>query len=130
MDFVPTLAMAALIFKIVDLLRYANNRDFNGVFTQLITWFAGIVVAFLVAKTAWAASISVAGLPLSKLGTWSIVFAGASIGSGASVFNDARKAVDASQTAALPTLFGARWSRRPPATPAPAPTPVVNPPAT
>lgn len=105
MEFVPAIAMLALVLKVVDFLRYARARDYNGVLTQAVTWVAGVVVLLLVAKTTWAAMISVAGVPLGKLGFWSIVFAGLTVSSGASVVNDYRKALDNTNSAAIPTLL-------------------------
>lgn len=105
MEFVPAVAMLALVLKVVDFLRYAKARDYNGVLTQLITWVAGVVVLLLVAQTSWSAMIGVAGVPLGKLGFWSLVFAGLTISSGASLVNDYRKAIDNSNSAAIPTLL-------------------------
>jgi hypothetical protein len=112
--------MLALILKVVDFLRYAKARDYNGVLTQAITWVAGVVVLLLVAQTTWAAMISVAGVPLGKLGFWSVVFAGLTVSSGASLVNDYRKALDNSNSAAIPTLLPA-GPANPPGTVNPAP---------
>jgi hypothetical protein len=105
MDFVPAVAMLALVVKVIDFLRYTTNRDVNGVVTQLITWAAGIAAVTLVAHTTWANGIVVGGTALAKLGFWSQFFAGLSIASGASVVKDTLKAVDNHNTAAIPTLL-------------------------
>jgi hypothetical protein len=105
MDFVPAVATLALIIKLVDFLRYATNKDINGVVTQAVSWIAGVVVIMLVARTHWAAALDVGGVSLAHLGVWSQVFAGLTIASGASLAKDTLKAVDNHNTAAIPTLL-------------------------
>jgi hypothetical protein len=104
MEFIPTLAMAALTLKIIDLLRYARAADFNGVLTQLCAWIAGVVVVVLAAQTEWASGISIGDKNMHTLGFWSLVFYGLSAGSVGSVAVDARKAIDNSNSAAIPVL--------------------------
>lgn len=105
MEFVPAVAMLALILKVVDFLRYAKNADVNGVVTQLIVWVAGVGVMLLASKTVWANGIEIGDRPLSTLSFWSIVFAGMSIGSGASLVKDAFKSIDNHNSSAIPTLL-------------------------
>lgn len=104
MEFLPTVAMAVLTLKIVDFLRYARAADLNGVLTQLSSWIAGVVVVLLAAQTDWAAGINIGDKNLHTLGFWSLVFYGLSAGSGASIAKDGLKAVDNSNSAAIPTL--------------------------
>lgn len=104
MDFLPVVAMAALTLKLVDFLRYARAGDTNGIFTQLTAWIAGVVVVLLVAQTAWADGIPVGDMNLGNLGFWSLVFYGLAAGSGASAVKDGLKAVDNTNSAAIPTL--------------------------
>lgn len=117
-EFVPAVAMLALVLKVVDFLRYAKAGDLNGVVTQLIVWISGVAVLLLVAQTTWASTISVSGVTLSHLSFWSVVFAGFTVSSGASLVKDTLKAVDNTNSAALPTLLP----------PGPA-SPPANPPA-
>jgi hypothetical protein len=109
-EFVPTLAALALILKIVDFLRYVRARDLNGVATQLCVWVAGVVVLLLVAQTSWADAVNVGGLSLAKLGFWSLVFAGMSVSSGASVVKDTLKSIDNTDSQKMPTLVPASTS--------------------
>ena len=115
MEFVPAVAMLLLITKVVDFLRYARSRDANGVTTQLIAWIGGVGAVMLVAQTTWADGIAVGDLPLSALDIWSQIFAGLTIGSGASFAKDVTKSVDNNNSSAIPTLLpnvGPRHSRR------------------
>jgi len=104
MDFLPVVAMAALTLKIIDFLRYVRAGDRNGVLTQLFSWLAGVVVVLLVAQTAWADGITIGDMNLHTLGFWSLVFYGLSVGSGASLTKDTLKAVDNTNSAAIPVL--------------------------
>lgn len=105
MEFVPALAVLFLVKKIIDTLRYATSRDVNGVTTQLITWVAGVASVLLAAQTAWANGIEVGGMSLHQLNTWSQVFVGLTVASGASVVTDTLKAVDNHTNAKIPPLL-------------------------
>lgn len=105
MEFIPVVAMAALTLKVIDFLRYCRAADVNGVTTQLASWIAGIVVVLLVAQTDWASGIAIGDMNLGTLGFWSLVFYGLSAGSAASFAKDALKAVDNTNSAAIPTLI-------------------------
>ena len=113
-EFVPTVAMFALIVKLVDFLRYLRAGDLNGVLTQLSTWIGGVVVVLLVAQTAWADGIEVGDRPLSILDFWSQLFVGLTVASTASLVKDTLKSVDNSNTSKIPTLLpaGPKATRR------------------
>lgn len=102
MDFAPLLAAIALIWKIVDTVKYlrAGNRD--AVFTQLGVWFAGVGVVLLLAATDFANGIEVAEFSMDKLNIASLILLGLTIGSSASVAVDLKKAIDNSDSAAVP----------------------------
>lgn len=105
MEFVPALAMAALILKVVDFLRYLRAGDTNGVFTQLAAWVGAVLVVLLAAQTDWADGIGVGDKSLGTVNFWSLIFVGLTIGSGASVIKDiGYKALDNANSAAIPTL--------------------------
>ncbi len=105
MEFIPAVAMIALVLKVVDFLRYAKNGDVNGVVTQLSVWIAGILVVMLVAQTQWAEVIPIGNVPLSSLSIWDQIFAGLGAGALASAAKDTTKAVDNTNSAAIPTLL-------------------------
>lgn len=96
--------MAALVLKLIDFLRYCRAADVNGITTQLASWIAGVVVVLLVAQTDWANGIAIGDRSLGTLGFWSLVFYGLSAGSAASFAKDTLKAVDNTNSAAIPTL--------------------------
>lgn len=113
MEFLPVLAMAALTLKVVDFLRYLRAGDMNGVFTQLAAWLAGVIVVLLVAQTDWADGIGVGDMSLGTINFWSLIFYGLSAGSAASTVKDGFKAIDNTNSAAIPTLVPEKSRTRP-----------------
>lgn len=105
MEFVPIVVMLALIKKLVDVVRYATGRDWNAVVTQVLVWFAGVVVVTVFAASDWAGSIALGDLQLENMNLASLVLAGLTVGSAASVGQDVIKAVDNGQTEAKPPLL-------------------------
>lgn len=51
MDIVPLVLLATIVAKVVDIIRYATSRDWNGVLTIGTSWLAGVVGAASVAAT-------------------------------------------------------------------------------
>lgn len=105
MEFVPIVAMAALTLKAMDFLRYLRARDINGIVTQLGAWVFSVLVAFLVAQTDWASGVGVGDQTLATINGWSVLFWGLAAGSTASFVKDTHKALDGSNSAAIPTLL-------------------------
>ena len=104
MEFVPAIAMVALIWKVVDLLKYIVNKDKNGITTILFVWLAAVGVLFLFAETAWAAEIDFGGRTLGDMNWASLVAVALCFGSSASAAFDFKKAIDRSDSAATPSL--------------------------
>lgn len=106
MEFIPTIALAALTLKIIDFLRYCKAADLNGVCTQAFAWIAGIVAVLIAAQTDWASGIQIGDRSLAHLGFWSLVFYGLTAGSIGSTIKDiGYKALDNNNSAAIPTLL-------------------------
>lgn len=106
--FLPAVAMVALLWKLVDVLKACTNWKAGGkntVVTQLIVWVGGVVVVFLFAQTDWAGSIQIGDAHLGALNIWSQLAVGLSLGSVTSVAFDAKKAVDPSDSARTPELL-------------------------
>ena len=103
-EFVPALAMLALVKKLVDLLRYLRGGDINGVVTQLVAWAGGVGVVLLAAQTDYAGGIEVGGEMLSTLNVWSLALIGLAVGSSASLADDALKSVDQNRSGDRPAL--------------------------
>jgi hypothetical protein len=106
MEFVPALALVALLLKFIDFLKSASARDVNAVVTQLVAWVSGIVVVLLFAQTDFAGSIEINGTTLGLLNAWSQVIVGLTLASTASVVSDGLRAVDNSVATKDPKLLG------------------------
>jgi hypothetical protein len=104
MDWTAVAALTVLVKKVVDLLRYLNAREMNGVVTQLVVWAAAVGAVMLAAHTAWASTSLVSGVALSQMNVWSQVYLGLTVGSASSLVQDAVKAVDSSDSARIPPL--------------------------
>lgn len=104
MEFVPAIAMVALIWKVVDLLKYLVNKDINGITTIAFTWLSAVAVLFLFAETAWAADIEFGGRTLGDMNWASLVAVALCFGSSASAAFDFKKAIDRSDSASTPSL--------------------------
>lgn len=96
MEFVPVLALLALVKKFGDFLKALTNRDINAAVTQLVLWAAAWGGIALAAHTAWAQGISIGDTTLADLNGWSQLFVALTIGAGAGVVHDTTKAIDSS----------------------------------
>lgn len=105
MEFVPLLVLSALIKKIVDTVKYGAAGDVNAVATQIVVWIAGVLVMFAAAASDLGAQLTVNGHSLGDLNNWSVVLVGVNLASTASVGWDVIKAVDNSNSAAVPNLL-------------------------
>lgn len=100
--------MGALISKIVDFARQVRARDWNAVVTQAVAWAAGVAGAFLLAASDFADGVvfdQLGGYALSDLNGASLIFVGMAVLSAFSTLRDLTKAVDGSQSAAIPPLL-------------------------
>ena len=103
-DFIPSVAMTALIITIVNFLRYARGRDLDGVTTIGVVWLAGVVTTMLAAQSDFAGGLEYGGLSLATMNIWSQLLVGLSVASTGSVVVDFRKALDNTDSAAKPSL--------------------------
>jgi hypothetical protein len=103
-SFVPLVAALALIWKLVDFAKQVRVRDVDAVITQLVTWGAGVVVTFILASSDFGDGILVAHSALGKLNGWSLVLVGLTIASTGSVGYDFKRALDATDSSAQPSL--------------------------
>lgn len=86
MEFVPLAIAAATVWKIVSMVKFVTAGDKAKAITQLVTWAAGIGVAFLLAASDF--TIEVAGTNLSDLNSASVIFFGLALGSVSAVGYD------------------------------------------
>lgn len=106
MDFVATIVMAALVLKLMSLLKYITNKQWKDAFTLLGAWTIGVVVAFLFKLSSFAAQIPVGDTTLADLkGGADIIIFGVSIAAVGGVVYDHKKALDNTDSAAEPSLL-------------------------
>ena len=106
MAFTPLFALGTLVFTFVNFLKYARNKDINGVVTQGVAWVAGIAGVAIAAHTQFAGSINFGSLPLNKMNFVTQIFIGLIATSILSTVNEVKKAVDNTDSAAQPPLVG------------------------
>jgi ABC-type uncharacterized transport system permease subunit len=104
MEFVPVLAMALLVVSIINLVKYAKAKDWNGIATTLAVWLAGVIVVLLVSQTDFAAGITIADRTLDTYNFWSLVFIGLTLSSIGQFANEIRAALDNHDTTVKPPL--------------------------
>ena len=105
MEFIPMLVLLATVKKVIDFVRYAKAGDVNGIVVQLLAWLSGVALVALAAHTAWSQQLEFGGITLHGMGFASQVLAGIALGSAASLAQDALRAADNSQSAAVPALI-------------------------
>lgn len=128
MEFVPVLALGALVFVLVVFLKNLTAGRWGSAITQLVAWGAGIGAVFVLAETSFAGGIGIGDQNLADVSAWSKVFVGLLVASLLSAFNELKKAIDRSDSAAVPDWFGGRFGGKattalPPRLPADVATP-------
>jgi hypothetical protein len=88
MEFVPFLAMLALVKKLIDFFKYLTNKDKNGIVTTLAAWVAGVGAILLFSMSDFADGITIGDTTLGALNIASLVIVGMSIGASAGVAAD------------------------------------------
>lgn len=100
-------ALGAIVFTLINFLKFVRSGDWNAAGTQLIVWVSGIVVVAIGAQAIISNSLEIPGttLALGKLDIWSQVLVGLQASSLFSALNEAKKAVDNRDTAQTPSLL-------------------------
>lgn len=88
MEFVPILVLGATVKKIVDLLRFFRDHNYEAIIIQIIAWLGGVAVTLLAAHTSWADGIVIGDQPLARMNAASQILAGIALGSAASLAHD------------------------------------------
>lgn len=76
MEFVPVIALAALVKDFINFLKFLSGRDTNAVVTQLTVWVGGIAAVFLAASTTFAEGIQIGDRSLGTLTNMDQLFVG------------------------------------------------------
>lgn len=105
MEFVPIVAMGALVFTLIDFLRSLTNKAYKTALTQLISWVAGVAVVLFVAKTDFASGVVVGDKPLDVIDIYGLIFIGLMASSIFGVAKSAIQAIDNTDSAKTPPMF-------------------------
>lgn len=105
--FTTVAAVGAVIYTAVNLLKYLRARDWNGVVTLLVAAVIGIGIACWMANSDLTETLTPieGGVPLKDMDFGSLALFGIALSSTFSVVTDFRKAFDASDSAAKPSLL-------------------------
>lgn len=106
MEILGLAGLLSLIWKVVDFLRFLTNRDINSAVTQASVWGAAIAVSLLAREAEPFSTIGVLGTTFADLSTPAIILFALGLGSTASGVVDFKKALDGSDSAAVPPLLG------------------------
>jgi len=100
-------ALGTLVFTFVNFLTYLRSKNWNGAFTQLIAWVAGIVGIVIAAHSQYASQITLGTQKLASASGWTQVFLGLIATSLLSTFNELKKAIDRTDSAKKAPLLSA-----------------------
>lgn len=107
MDFVPLLAAAALVKAALDLVKFARDKDANGVVSILAAWLIGVGVVFLLAGTDFAGGIELGstGVNLDTANNFTLILVGVTFAAVAQALHDTLQAVDNTDSQKKPPLL-------------------------
>lgn len=105
MEAVGLAALISIIWKVVDFLKYLANRDLNAAVTQASVWLSAIAVSLLAREAEPFSTVGVVGTTFGELSTAAIVLFALGLGSTASGLVDFKKAIDSTDSAAIPPLM-------------------------
>lgn len=105
MEIVGLAALVAIIWKVVDFLKYLTNRDLNAAVTQASVWLSAVAVALLARDAEPFSAIEVLGTTFEDLSLPAIILFALGLGSTASGVVDFKTAIDNTGSASAPPLL-------------------------
>lgn len=102
----------ALVWKFTDFLKHVSAKDWNGVVTQVLAWAAAFVALVLFAHSAYGGHLVIHGLRFDHVSWTDQLLAALMIGSAGSVGYDFKKALDQTDSAAVPRLLPTKRKTR------------------
>lgn len=92
MELVPYALAISFVYTVCNLIKQAQAGEFNGPLTQLVSWLAGVVIAFVLAASSFAETFMVGSgedaVSLGSLNRWAVVLVGLGISSAAGALYD------------------------------------------
>ena len=105
MEALGVAGLTALVWKVVDFVKYVTNKDWNATVTQATTWLSSIIVSFLAREAASFANLEIFGERLADLDWAAVLLFALGLGSSASGVYEFKKAFDNSDGARTPSLL-------------------------
>lgn len=105
MEAIGLAGLIAIIYKLVDFLKYVTARDVNAAVTQLTVWLSALAVALLAREADPFQTIAILGTTFGDLDLAAVVLFALGAGSAASGVVDFKKAFDHSDSARTPPLL-------------------------
>ena len=106
MELVGLAALIAIIWKLVDVIKYAAGGNWSAVTTQVSVWASAIVVCLLAREADPFTNVGIMGTTFEHLDLAATILFALGLGSTASGVVDFKKAIDGSDSAAVPPLLG------------------------
>jgi hypothetical protein len=97
-------AMGSVVFTFINLIRFATAGEWASAITQVLAWVSGVIAALIIAHTDLGAAFSFGSKSLSQIGWFSQCLVGLIAASTISVVNEIKKAIDNTDTAAVPPI--------------------------
>lgn len=105
MEAIGLAGLIAIIWKLVDVLRFISARDINAVVTQVSVWLSAFAVALLAREAEPFSTVGILGSTFGDLDLAAVVLFALGLGSTASGVVDFKKALDGTDSAAVPPLL-------------------------
>jgi hypothetical protein len=103
-DLTQLIALGTVAYTVVNFIRYALATNWSSVFSQVLAWAAGVAMTFLVAHTDLASAFTFGSKNLGQISGESQFLVGLAAASSISIVYQFTKAVDTTQSAAVPAL--------------------------
>jgi hypothetical protein len=105
MEAIGLIGLTAIIYKLVDFLKYISARDINAIVTQASVWLSALAVALLAREAEPFSTVGILGSTFGDLDLAAVVLFALGVGSTASGVIDFKKAIDQSDSARVPPLL-------------------------
>jgi hypothetical protein len=105
MEALGAAGLTALVWKVVDFIKFVANKDWNAAVTQGLTWLSSVIISFLAREAAALGDFEVFGQPLAELDWAAVLLFALGLGSSASGVYEFKKAIDNTDGARTPSLL-------------------------
>jgi hypothetical protein len=108
MELIGIAGLVTIIWKVVDVLRFAANKDWSALVTQGTVYLSALAVALLAREAEPFQAVEILGTTFGELDFAAVVLFALGIGSTASGVVDFKQAIDSTDSAVVPRLVDTR----------------------